>query len=140
METIVASIGPEWTEKIISQKKTAEVRKSFPGKPPFRVYMYETKGNKINKKKPGLGMVIGYFICDRVYKFLPPYEELFKSPLFEKTCLTKEQIIEYGGNAPLYLWHIGTTKIYYTPQPIIMLGFNAPPQSWFRMRKTFGKV
>lgn len=43
MQTILMSIHPKWCEKIFSGEKTIEVRKTAP-KPPFKVYIYCTKG------------------------------------------------------------------------------------------------
>lgn len=43
MKTIIISIGPEWCEKILNGEKIIEVRKTAP-KPPFKVYIYCTKG------------------------------------------------------------------------------------------------
>ena len=46
MNSIIMSIRPEWSEKILNGIKTEEIRKNL-GKltPPFKVYGYVTKGN-----------------------------------------------------------------------------------------------
>jgi predicted transcriptional regulator len=43
MKSVIISIRPEWCEKILNGEKTIEVRKTAP-KPPFKVYIYCTKG------------------------------------------------------------------------------------------------
>lgn len=43
MKHIVMSIKPQYCEKIISGKKTIEVRKTAPKEVPFKVYMYCTR-------------------------------------------------------------------------------------------------
>lgn len=50
MTEILMSIRPEWVEKILSGKKTVEVRKSAPKETPFKVYIYCTKGKMPNKR------------------------------------------------------------------------------------------
>lgn len=99
MKSILISIKPQWCEKIASGKKTIEVRKSAPQEVPFKCYIYETKGKKIecgfhledtgitlrekivfgmhkarvvkHYRNEGKGKVIGEFICDKVYKYEP---------------------------------------------------------------------
>ena len=47
MKAVLISIRPEWVEKIVSGKKTIEVRKTKPSIPtPFKVYIYCTKASK----------------------------------------------------------------------------------------------
>lgn len=95
MKSILILIHPEWVEKITSGKKTIEVRKTAPKESPFKAYIYETKGKKIecgfhfedtgitlrekyvfgmhkariikHYRDEGRGKVIGEFICDKVY-------------------------------------------------------------------------
>ena len=55
MKAILISIKPEWCDKIFSGEKTVEVRKVAPKlKPPFKVYVYQTKEGK----------VVGEFVYD----------------------------------------------------------------------------
>lgn len=45
MNSIIMSIRPEWSEKILNGIKTEEIRKNLGKlKPPFKVYAYVTKG------------------------------------------------------------------------------------------------
>lgn len=89
MNSIIMSIRPEWSEKILNGIKTEEIRKNLGKlKPPFKVYAYVTKGKpylqfnayenqweltKSNDKKrinPNIiqvnGKVCYEFVCDRV--------------------------------------------------------------------------
>ena len=92
MKSVLISIRPEWVEKIVSGKKTIEVRKTTPDVP-FKAYIYCTKGKPYlyrvdddnnfeltNALRPKTdeyvkyydeqnGKVIGEFICDNVDKF-----------------------------------------------------------------------
>lgn len=89
MKTIIMSIQPKWLAKILNGEKKIEVRKTAP-KPPFKVVVYCTKGEKLYLDYEGTikwsggyhinennsadnyndqllnGKVIGEFICDKV--------------------------------------------------------------------------
>ena len=98
MKAVLMSIQPKWVEKIASGKKTIEVRKTRPKiATPFKVYIYETKGKKVecgfhfeetgrtlrekyvfgmreakivkHYRNEGQGKVIGEFVCDAVIEF-----------------------------------------------------------------------
>ena len=97
MKSVLISIRPQWVEKIASGQKTIEVRKSAPKEVPFKAYIYETKGKKIecgfhledtgitlrekfvfgmhkarvvkHYRNEGKGKVIGEFICDKVDEY-----------------------------------------------------------------------
>lgn len=99
MKAVLISIQPKWIETIANGEKTIVVRKSAPKSVPFKCYIYETKGKKIEcgfhiedtgitlRKKYVFGMhkarivkhyrnegrsaVVGEFICDKVYKYEP---------------------------------------------------------------------
>ena len=141
MKSVLISIQPKWVEKITSGEKTIEVRKSAPKEVPFKCYIYETKGatetpwadedgHLIFK---GRGQVIGEFICDKVYEWecknrlelvgelgLPNWRAsymIFVDGL-EKTCLTYDDLWEYGKGKTLYGWHISDLKIYDKPRAL----------------------
>ena len=89
MNAILMSIQPKWASKILSGDKTIEIRKTAP-KPPFKVYLYCTKGEPIlyfrnlgtykityfethyangqsrNVGEYGNGKIVAEFICDKV--------------------------------------------------------------------------
>lgn len=138
MKSVLISIKPEWVGKITSGKKTIEVRKSAPKEVPFKAYIYMTKkkpymltfaGN--GKMRVHNGMVIGEFICDKVYNIEPifsfydcysGYDDFSDFSSFEdysidnerlkKTCLTRQELYIYGKEKTLYGWHISDLKIY----------------------------
>ena len=88
MKAILMSIKPKWCEKIFSGEKTVEVRKTAPKlKPPFKVYVYQTKYRLCNKFINEVlntvydgCKVIGEFVCDKI-------DEL--------VCLSYQEVIEY---------------------------------------------
>lgn len=134
MKSVIISIRPQWVEKIASGKKTIEVRNSAPQEVPFKAYIYETKGatetpwvdedgHFIYK---GRGQVIGEFICNRIieWKYLPDCEYdgekmyYIESKDGENTCLSYDEIGEYGKGKTLYGWHISDLKIYDKPRAL----------------------
>ena len=134
MKKILISIRPQWCEKIVSGKKTIEVRKTAPKEVPFKCYIYMTQGayKDLGLYSEGIYQnrmkVIGEFICDRVieWKYLP--DDVFPSWLRmyyiyaddgEKTCLSYREIEEYGKGKTLYGWHISDLKLYDKPKPIM---------------------
>ena len=98
MKAVLMSIRPKWCLKIFDRLKTVEVRRTAPKEqPPFKVYMYCSKGRDmlmdiikdgdriydgevyhgkpIFIKAPEVGsilvrrqMVVGQFICDRIIR------------------------------------------------------------------------
>ena len=91
MKSVLISIRPQWVEKIVSGKKTIEVRKTAPKEVPFKAYIYCSKDNaneivllKNDKNRfifgdyrnadghfytIANGKVIGEFVCDEVEEF-----------------------------------------------------------------------
>lgn len=152
MKDILLSTRPQWCEKIVSGKKTIEVRKSAPKEIPFKCYIYMTQGTY---KDLGLYSesiyqnrmkVIGEFICDMVieWKYLP--DDVFPSLRMyyisvddgEKTCLSYREIEEYGKGKTLYGWHISDLKIYDKPKDLNDFcggEITRPPQSWQYVHK-----
>ena len=143
MKAVMLSIRPEWCEKIISGKKTVEVRKSRPKlETPFKCYIYctlsgsnelfkETLGGSIarwNKEKwaDKKGKVIGEFVCDEVVYLgnvaTDPWERLMgstheahKQIVTKQARLTEEQLHNYGGK---FGWHISNLVIYDEPRAL----------------------
>lgn len=118
--------------------------KTAPKEVPFKAYIYMTKkkpymltfaGN--GKMRVHNGMVIGEFICDKVYKIEPifsfydcysGYDDSSDCSYFEdysidnerlkKTCLTQQDLCVYGNGNRLYGWHISNLKIYDKPKEL----------------------
>ena len=129
MKAILMSIKHKWCEKIFSGEKTIEVRKTAPKlKPPFKVYVYQTKHKGRNIVAEALnavyggGKVIGEFICDKIEKF--NVGSLRSDDIEELACLSYTELINYfykpceldGKTAKQgYAWHISELKIYDKP-------------------------
>ncbi len=108
-KAVLMSIHPKYCELIASGKKTIEVRKTRPKlKPPFRGYIYETKGlcdtptfidEDGHYSYRGRGQVIGEFVCDKIDKYtFSNYEADYRVNHVEldAMCLNYPQLIEYG--------------------------------------------
>lgn len=131
MKSVMLSIRPQWCEKIVSGKKTIEVRKSAPEEVPFKAYIYETYDKKYddigicwgNGKcfEHGCKKVIGEFICDKVYEYtFSYYEAEYRVTHVEQEvmCLNHPELIQYGKGDTLYGWHISDLKIYDKPKEL----------------------
>lgn len=155
MKSVLISNRPKWCGKICHEigkdengkpiyEKRIEVRKTAPKEVPFKAYIYMTKkkpymltfaGN--GKMRVHNGMVIGEFICDKVYKIEPifsfydsysGYDDSSDSSYFEdysidnerlkETCLTQQDLYIYGNGNRLYGWHISNLKIYDKPKEL----------------------
>lgn len=143
---ILLSVSPKWCGLIASGKKTLEIRKSKPKlEPPFKVYIYCTKGRPLHfwKSKTysytddrshnafdlcGDGNVIGEFVCDRVYQYTTTNmdgSDIEENEVISQSCLSRKELGAYEHSAEpkenciyligLYCWHITDLKIYDRP-------------------------
>lgn len=150
---VVLSIQPKWSELILSGKKRAELRKTFPLPrrlaPPFRCFIYETAGatdalfcdedgHTIFK---GRRAVVGEFICggaDSIYEAAQGltvvsrsvYDPQLARDALVDYCLTECEAINYLRGKTGYGWRVEKETEYKTPFPIETLGLKRPPQSW----------
>lgn len=129
--TKLISTRQKWCKKIINREKTEEVRKTRPNtEPPFRCYIYQTKGNGI----------IGEFVCDRIDAYECSSDEHNKLANCG-SCLTFDEIIAYCNGNELFAWHISELKIYDTPKELSEFRnikgkqLTRPPQSWCYVEK-----
>lgn len=150
LTSIMQSIKPQYCELIAAGKKTYEVRKTKPKlKPPFKVYIYCTKGklallrddedaeekykydhwefaefHQSCGKKILSGKVVGEYICDEIKEFT--FEDFWNYYISDDdlalTCLTQEQLWEYGKGKTLYGCHISNLKIYDEPKELSRFG------------------
>lgn len=155
MKSILISIRPQWVEKIVKGEKTIEVRKSAPKETPFKAYIYETKGKKIecgfhiedtgitlrepivfgmHKAKivkhyryKGKGRVIGEFVCNTVDEYAYDYCDGvdIDDDTILETAIDREDINIYAKGKPLYGLHISNLKIYDKPKALSE--FKTPP-------------
>lgn len=131
MKKVLISIHPKWCELIFNGQKTIEVRKTRPLiDMPFKVFVYETKAQFVKSIRGacttfgyGRGKVIGSFVCDKVYKIVPDGEYYsdgydIDDDRLAETCLTREQLREYGKGVTLYGWHITEPKLFDKPKEL----------------------
>lgn len=123
-KAVLISIRPKWVEKILSEEKTLEVRKTRPTlETPFRCYIYCTNSGVSAGMWGKHGKVVGEFVCDAILPiqiecscpsaFWPGVEGVE----FAGTCLTDKEILRYLGNGKQgYAWHISGLKVYGTPK------------------------
>lgn len=139
------SICPKQCELIVNGRKTIDVRKTKPKlDTPFKCYIYCTQSELLtkshhdgkiyvafNKKHQNAlersgnitlsGKVIGEFICDYILQFTKddhysPYD-ISDDDLIE-TCLSQEDLYEYGKGKTLYGWHVSKLMIYNEPKEL----------------------
>ena len=149
MKSVLISIQPKWCNLIVSGNKNVEIRKSAPKlKPPFKVYIYCSKGKDrllqvirdgddvfghVHHGKPvfiktpessfqfgNSGKVIAEFTCYRVIPFLmKDGEPLFLQSISGlRSWLTKDEAAEYIGNQKGYAWQISGLKVYDKPREL----------------------
>ena len=139
MKSILISIKPEFVEKILNGEKTIEIRKTKPScELPCKVYIYETKSkykkgfyNNLDHKVHyceyfGKGNVVAEFTLNKVSTydwdtdFLNTKQNMYyiKSGEVDKTCLTYEQMCDYGKGKDLYGWYIDNLKIFERPKEL----------------------
>ena len=156
------SVRPEWLWKILDGQKTIEVRKTRPVlEPPFKVYLYCTKGgdelwhgDRNRQRTFGHGgsyrmngTVCAEFVCDRIYQIVVRrgkgmilLDGCDEAPFTNdnKMCLTKPQLYDYLGSAKGYGFHITELRTYDAARSIGDFRYrwcidriSRPPQSWF---------
>lgn len=140
MKSVMLSIKPRWCEMIARGQKTIEVRKSSPKlEAPFKCYIYCTKDKGIsfwtgkryayadNRSHNlfdvcGNGKVIGEFVCDYILKITPDtyghHEYCISDDDLNASCLTTNDLWEYGSGKTLYGWHISELVIYDVPREL----------------------
>lgn len=156
---VVLSVQPKWSELILSGKKTAELRKTFPRlyrlEPPFRCFIYETAGKTDTAWCDedghaifrGRGAVVGEFSCrgaDSVYATAQgitvigglPFDPQHPQAGLADYCLTESEAAHYLGGKMGSGWRIENATEYKTPLPVETLGLKRPPQSWGYVYKT----
>ena len=134
-KAVLLSIKKEWLDKIMASEKVIEVRKTMPWEisHPFVVFCYETKTGG------GAGHVVAAFICNDIEKLdclreFPDCIAGSKLPAMtaqfvKESCLTFEQLLEYGNNVGvLYGWKV--TEPHGINMQLSDFGVKRAPQSW----------
>ena len=135
MKSVLRSVKPYWFYLICEGIKKIEVGKTAPQSDEWdsTVYLYCSRDMRSfsripeqhrEKYKNYLGTVGAKFVCyeiedilyllesDLVMTFLPKYT----SPA--GSCLTSEELLQYGKGKPLYGWHISDLEIYDKPREL----------------------
>jgi len=143
MKAVMASVQPQWCEKIASRDKSLEVRKTKPNIPvPFKCYIYQTRRRWwyeilgklsacawVRAVMEGQGKVIGEFTCDDVKPIFAQdfivREDAIRA--IKGSCLTPQEVKDYAGwkkgiqlfdCKELYGWHISNLVIYDSPREL----------------------
>ena len=142
-KAILISIQPKWVAKILNGEKTLEIRKTFPKCDlPIDVYIYCTKGNGIKDfitmYKHDLatdeiggcycnGKVVAKFTlnkCEYIYHDFSQPKLQFETDtfpwyeLFEKSCVSRDNMEDYLGFGKGFAWHIDDLEIFDNPKEI----------------------
>lgn len=145
MKSVLISIRPEWCEKIANKVKSLEIRKTVPKlKPPFKVYIYCTKGplylNSHNgyvylEERDVLGYrgqglyrrlnpgVIGEFVCDRIDYWnyhIHDNDTITLERASELSRVSEDKLLKYADLGHFYAWHISDLVIYEHPMELGM--------------------
>lgn len=137
-KSVIASLKPYYYYLVGEGIKTAEVRKSEPKADDWNreTYFYMSKDEKSFAKIPKeyqdkyrkyFGKVGLKFVCDRIiqcnYHSIITLDGInttyfiFNDDL-KATCLTYDEIENYGKGDDLYSWHISDLKIYDKPKEL----------------------
>lgn len=135
MTSVLISIRPEYCALIAKGVKTVEIRKTLPKiKPPFKCYIYCTKGDKrralVSANNSAFeylvfdwrtafvaggsicnGKVIGEFVCDKILNVT----DVTRDYILDNSCLTVKELKAYARGKQLYGWHISGLLIYDHP-------------------------
>ena len=157
MKKILISIKPKYVAKILNNRKTLEIRKSFPKCDlPCEVYIYCTKDRQLLKITNDYGedmffvdkvkylkhlvisgKVVAKFTLNKVEKIEPTSsgfatKELCSSSLRDFSCLTQQELAEYLGHKDGYAWHIDQKSlvIFDKPKELKEFGVKRSPQSY----------
>lgn len=151
---ILASVKPYYYYLIGEGKKKIEVRKSALKNLPQDIVFYMSKDENSfaqipkefqEKYRKHFGKVGLRVVCDKVDEIIPDYnpvtEKFFYGYVIDitPTCLSEEEIQNYGGNKPLYFWHISDLKIYDKPKKLDEFEHPCPYQGNCRSECQKGK-
>nr|DAP58926.1 MAG TPA: helix-turn-helix domain-containing protein [Caudoviricetes sp.] len=140
-KAVLISIRPEWVEKILSGKKTLEVRKNRPVlETPFKCYIYCTLDGLKHPFGIAYGRVVGEFVCDRISPIVPATEPYgiydVDDDFVKQTGLVNGALWDYGKGVTLYGWHISKLEIYDMPKELNEFWF--PPEFYCEKERCGG--
>lgn len=140
---IMLSIHHKYSELILTEKKTLEIRKSAPsGSHTYIIYMYETKTPYRGSGGclfGGAGAVVGFFKCRVRIKTNAfgsglcgnsPEENAARAIIAERACLSVDELIKYANGKDIYGLEVSTPIRFPCPRPLSDFGLTRAPQSW----------
>ena len=117
----LASVKPEWWEKILAGEKRLEIRKTAPRSTPER---------PIEWPLPVLVYVSGTGAVQGRFK-MPGYVKTNYMPyLAPASCVPLPALEKYADGGSLYGWGVQDPVKYETPAPLAEFGLTRPPMSW----------
>lgn len=141
-KAVLISIRPQWVAHIANGEKNVEIRKTRPKlETPFKCYIYCTLYGDVifHHEEICNGKVVGEFTCDEIQLldidsvgvFVREGRDIYRlDEIGWKTCLTREQVIDYSGPFRPHGWHISNLIIYDRPNELSEFGIKRAPQSW----------
>lgn len=121
MKAVLASVKPEWWEKILSGEKTLEIRKSAPQNKDGRAFRWPLI---VLVYVSGTGAVQGEFTCPGWVQ-----TNLLEMLVFG-SGVKLEDLQAYAKGGSLYGWLVEKPKKYYIPHTLEDFGVKKPPMSW----------
>lgn len=99
----------------------------YHGKPLFITHPEGGYGSRVERQTVfGECMCVATESLTNLFEDEPPYH----LPDQGESCLTVDQLEEYGKGARLYGWHLTDYKHYDEPKTLADFGLKRPPQSW----------
>lgn len=129
MKSIVISIQPKWTARILNEEKTIEIRKSKPKEQVEWVYIYCTKDKDLDYGFNG--KVVARFkisYIDKIQTALAFNENIDEIEINSNLTLT--DIMRYAEGKNVYGWHIQKLQIFNKSKELSEFGLKKAPQSW----------
>lgn len=121
MKAILASVKPEWWEKILAGDKGLEIRKSAPQSKDGRRFTWPLT---VLVYVSGTGTIQGQFTCPGWIK-----TNLLEM-LVDQSCVPLEDLRAYAKGGSLYGWMVQNPEKFDEPAQLAELGMERPPMSW----------
>lgn len=121
MKAVLASVKPEWWEKILAGEKDLEIRKSAPQSKDGRRFTWPLT---VLVYVSGTGAIQGQFTCPgwiktNLLEMLP-----------ERSCVPLEDLRKYAKGGSLYGWAVENPEKFDEPAQLAELGLERTPMSW----------
>lgn len=121
MKAILASVKPEWWEKILAGEKDLEIRKSAPQSKDGRKFTWPLT---VLVYVSGTGAIQGQFTCPGWIK------TNYLQMLVDQSRVPLEDLRKYAKGGSLYGWMVQNPEKFDEPARLAELGLERPPMSW----------